>query len=79
MKPLKVIDHYEIPGRGTVFNIALDKDCNDFSELINQEIALEGLGHFICIGVERFLHAPPWRKSEIVGLLVKPLKKGGVE
>lgn len=67
--PFNSETRYEIKGRGTVFVVANDRECYDFAHLLNQEVMIDGTV-YLCRGVERFAHLPPWRKGEKIGLLV---------
>lgn len=35
-------------------------------------VVVEGLGPCTVLAVERFMHAPPWRPGERIGLIVHP-------
>jgi hypothetical protein len=61
---------FNIAGRGWSFAVALDRETRDFAHLTGKDVRINGFVHR-CIGVERFLHNPPWRRGEMVGLLVK--------
>lgn len=54
----------------SVADVYLDRDTDDFGHLLNHRVTLDGHSGFICRGVERFAHMPPWRRGELVGLLI---------
>lgn len=55
--------------RGMISVVELDRKTDDFGHLVNQEITLDGK-NYICRGVERFTHSPPYRIGERIGLLL---------
>lgn len=66
------LDEFQITARGPVFIVSNPFECKDFSHLFNKPVIINGKMHK-CIGVERFMHCPPWRAGEEIGLLVKPM------
>ena len=60
---------FEIAGVGWEASVSLDRDTSDFSHLLQRRVIIDGHG-YVCIAVNRFGHAPPWRKGERVGLVV---------
>lgn len=57
-----------------VFVVPLDRERDEagISQLAQSEVIIDG-SRYRCIGVERFMHMPPWSKGESVGLMVEPL------
>jgi len=54
------------------FVTLLDRETTDFSHILGERINIDGVvyrGKF----VERFLHAPPWRKGEKISIVVEEL------
>lgn len=64
------IEKYYIAGRGKCFVIKCPFTCQDFDWLINREVTIDTEKHKI-IGVERFMHAPPWSVGEKISVLVE--------
>ena len=69
-------DEFEIKGRGVLFVITLDRECSDFEWLLNKPVLLNG-ELYRAKGVERFVHAPPWRVGEKISLLADPIDPRG--
>lgn len=67
------IGSYEMKGRGTVYNVILKEDCDNFDWLLGKPVKID-LKDFIALDVERFAHGAPWRAGETIGILVKPVK-----
>lgn len=66
----KSLDRYVLSeDRGTVFLVELYKDFGKFDELLG-ECLIDGKLYRV-IGVERFMHMPPWHAGEQIGLLAK--------
>lgn len=63
-------DRFEIKGRGTVFSVVLDRDCENFDWLIGHKIILDGKEVEVA-GVESYAIVPK-RKGSVIGLLIKP-------
>ena len=61
---------FEIKGVGWEAAVRLDRDTHDFSHLLQQRVTIDGRS-YVCIRVNRFAHAPPWRKGEHIGLVVQ--------
>lgn len=57
----------------TIATVELDRETEDFSHLINQEVLIDRL-LYKCLGVSKYTHCPPWSRGEVVGLLVEPAK-----
>lgn len=53
---------------GRVFLVRNDRDTENFGHLIGSPVIVDGQ-QFVCARVERYSHAPPWRKGEKIGLL----------
>lgn len=53
------------------------KECDDFDWLIGQEIEVDGK-KVVVRDVERFMHMPPFKKGEIIGILTTTLYPGGI-
>lgn len=49
----------------------LDRDTVDFAHLIGHEVLVDG-HRYLCTGVERFAHTPPFRRGEPIGLALTP-------
>lgn len=62
---------YEVKGRGLVFTTNFDEDYyeDDLNGLLGCEVLIDGIVRKV-VGVEKFMHCPPWRKGEACGLLV---------
>lgn len=52
------------------FAVQNTRECGDFDWLINKKVLIDGSIQEV-IGVERLLHSPPWRRGEIIGIMVK--------
>ena len=65
-------ESFPITGRQeVVFVVENPADTKDFSELIGQQVTINGLPRIVK-GVERFAHNPPWHAGERIGLLCDP-------
>ena len=60
---------FEVAGIGWEASGTLDRDTTDFSHLMQRRVLIDGHG-YVCIAVNHFRHAPPWRRGERVGLVV---------
>lgn len=47
------------------------RDCHDFAWLEGARVVIAGHPYKV-LGVEKFLHSPPWIKGETIGLLIDP-------
>ena len=65
----KAGDWYDVKGRGRVAAVSLDRETEDFSHIIDQEIIIDG-EIYTGKAVERFAHCPPWHADEKIGILV---------
>lgn len=65
---------YEITGRGRVYTVELERDMKDVDVFVGREVLIDGR-FWKVNGVERFAHAPPWRKGEPIGLKVETLRE----
>lgn len=63
------LETFYITGRGKCFVVACPINCNDFDWIVNREVTIDGKPHKI-IGIERFMHMPPWKKGEKISLLI---------
>jgi hypothetical protein len=61
---------FEVEGVGWEAAVRLDRDTNDFAHLLHRRVVIDGR-HYMCIAVNCFEHAPPWRKGEHIGIVVK--------
>ena len=61
---------FKVHGRGNAYTVQNPKECNDFDYLMNQKILMNGRKRTV-IGVDRFAHCPPWRKDELISLLLE--------
>lgn len=65
---------WKVKGRGIFYAVKLDRETEDFAHLKNQTVRLytkdRGVIEATCTGIEKFMHMPPWRKGEQVGLLI---------
>ena len=66
---------FEVGGIGWEASVSLDRDTSDFSHLLQRRVIIDGHG-YVCIAVNRFKHAPPWRRGERVGLVVAARQTG---
>jgi len=57
------------PGMKT-FAVECERERADFSDLYGATVEIDGNAYTVQ-AVERFMHYAPWRKGEIIGLLVK--------
>ena len=62
---------YELPGRGTMYTVKLDRDTDDFAHLLGQVVEIDG-APFLCRGVERFA-IPIHRAGEMISLRADPI------
>ena len=62
--------HYQSKDNRTVFTVQNPWTCEDFDHLIGRDVEINGQRYQV-IGVERFLHEPPWRKGETISLQVE--------
>jgi hypothetical protein len=69
MAEFKAAGWFEIKGIGWEAAVTLDRDTRDFSHLLQRPVVIDGQP-YVCIGVHRFGHQPPWRKGEHIGLVV---------
>jgi hypothetical protein len=60
---------FEVAGIGWEASVALDRDTSDFAHLLQRRVTIDGHG-YVCIAVNHFKHAAPWRKGERIGLVV---------
>lgn len=44
--------------------------CNDFEYLINQYVSINEKVRKV-LGVESFMHSPPWQEGEVISLMVE--------
>lgn len=63
------LSKFVISGRGMVFVVKLDRECEDFDFLFDQQVKIDGVAKRVT-AVERNAHMPPWKKGERIGLLV---------
>ena len=63
------LSRFTISDRGMIFIVELDRECENFDFLLNEQVKIDGIMKTVT-GVERFAHMPPWRKGEKIGLLV---------
>ena len=70
MPEFKAAGWFEIKGVGWEAAVSLDRDTQDFSHLLRRPVTIDGRP-YVCLRVNRFAHAPPWRKGEHVGLVVQ--------
>ncbi len=63
------LNKFTISDRGILFIVELDRECEDFDFLLNEQVKIDGIIKTVK-AVEKFAHMPPWRKGEKVGLLV---------
>jgi len=56
--------------RGTAYVTTNPSECQNFKHLIGIEVSINGIKHIV-IGIESFMHSPPWRSGEKIALLVK--------
>jgi hypothetical protein len=61
---------FEIKGIGWEAAVTLDRDTEDFSHLLQGRVTIDGRP-YVCVRVNRFAHAPPWRRGEHIGLVVQ--------
>jgi hypothetical protein len=61
---------FEIKGVGWEAAVRLDRDTQDFSHLLHRRVMIDGRP-YVCVAVNHFGHAPPWRKGEHIGLVVE--------
>jgi len=66
----KSLETYHLQGRGIVYIVENPHDCDDFQHLIGANVLVNNF-QYVVVAVERFLHCPPWRMGERIGLLVK--------
>lgn len=53
------------------FFIKNPTECTDFKHILGKEIDIDGMT-YLAVGVERLAHAPPWRKGEVISIMVDP-------
>jgi hypothetical protein len=63
------VDTFHISGRGKAFVVKCPINCLDFDWLIGHDAIIDGKTYKI-VGVERFMHSPPWKKGEDISLLI---------
>lgn len=63
-------ENFKVGNRGTAYVTTNPTECQSFKYLIGMEVSINGIKHTV-IGVEGFMHAPPWRAGEKISLLVK--------
>jgi hypothetical protein len=64
------LDRFRSKKTGLLVTVELDRDTDDFSHLVGKKIVVDGKME-TCFSVERLPHAPPCRKGESVGLLIR--------
>jgi len=62
-------DEFEVAGLGKAFAVKNPHECSNFRHLLGQIVEIDGKQHTVR-DVERFAHAPPWRKDEPIALFV---------
>jgi hypothetical protein len=70
MAEFRSTEWYEVKGVGWEAAVLLDRDTSDFVHLVGRLVRIDGTS-YQCIGVNHFGHAPPWRRGERIGLMVK--------
>lgn len=72
MKPIvfRTLKTFEVVGRSVCHVVELDRDYENVDELVGTTILLDGTLRVVR-GVERYAHAPPWRKGETVSLCLE--------
>lgn len=63
------LNKFTISNRGTIFIVELDRECENFDFLLDEQVKIDGVTKRVT-AVEKFAHMPPWRKGEKIGLLV---------
>ena len=70
MAEFRAAGWFELKGIGWEAAVTLDRDTPDFSHLLHRRVMIDGLP-YVCIGVNRFEHQPPWHRGEHIGLVVQ--------
>ena len=62
------LDSYTAGGRTTFF-VHNNEECYDFAHIIGKTVMIDGV---LCdvIGVDRYTHLPPFRKGDVIGLVI---------
>ena len=67
----KALEFFRVPTRGlVVYVVENDRECSDFTHLLHKQVEIDGAIKYVH-GVERFAHAPPWKKGERIGVAVE--------
>ncbi len=65
-------DNFFVNGRAC-YVVENPERCNDFTHLIGQEVEIDNVAWRI-VGVECFLHLPPFKVGEPIALMVEALR-----
>jgi len=71
MFEFKSMSKYQIKGKDC-YGVKNPIECNDFDHLVGVTVVIDGELKKV-IGVESFCTAPPCRKDEKIGLMVKEI------
>jgi hypothetical protein len=64
------LDRFRSKKAGLLVTVELDRDTDDFGHLVGKKIVVDGKME-TCFSVERLPHAPPCKKGETIGLLIR--------